>query len=169
MVITLREASKRARALKAEVDNRLPESTLKKIRKGKWHRYVSPTGVVCAVGRWPDGTRSYLHRLILGAKEGKWVRFRSGNGLDCRKRNMMVLGASAFVASARRPVKTESGYRGVNNIGGKLPWQMRLTARGRRYRSVHRTAREAALAYDQACVAHFGELAVTNRSLGKIR
>lgn len=164
MIITLRDAYKRKPALKAIVDNDLPKSMLKKIRERTWHRYVSPSGVVYAASR-----KGYLHRLLLGAKETHWVRFINGNGLDCRKRNMRLLDSNELVASTRRRVRTKSGFRGVNNIGGKLPWQMRLSVRGRKYRSVHKTAREAALAYDKACKAHLGPIAVTNKSMGKLR
>jgi hypothetical protein len=45
-------------------------------------------------GKYGKTTTVYLHRLIARAKQGQTVRLRDGDGLNCRKSNLIVSGQS---------------------------------------------------------------------------
>jgi hypothetical protein len=52
---------------------------------------------------WINGNAAALHRLILDAPRGSVVDHKSGNGLDCRRCNMVTTGQKLDCLNRRRP------------------------------------------------------------------
>lgn len=106
-----------------------------------------------------DGKYHYLHHMVLPAKKGYWVRFKNGNKLDCRSRNLEYVtpSQSALWRPPGRPVG-KSGYHGVfrpssrSITGGrhwvsKTQWQVVFK---RQILGFYIDKEEAARAYDTA-------------------
>lgn len=101
-----------------------------------------------AVGYF-DGGQHYLHRWLTEAEEGQNVTFRNGNGLDCRRENLVVLDETDFKQSRtyKKGGNALSRYQGVTRTPyGR--WRSRIKVRGETtHIGVFDTEEEAALAY----------------------
>lgn len=134
----------------------------KRTRNGKvW--YASRTG------RADSGTRTtgiLMHRQILGLTDRKQqVDHENGNGLDNQKDNLRVATCSQNHFNRERYSNNLSGYKGVYIRPKRChrPWHARIQVNKK---NIHigyfHTAKEAALAYDEAAREHHGEFARTN-------
>lgn len=113
--------------------------------------------------RKPDGRRTTvsLHRFLLGVTNSKiHVDHENHNGLDNQKANIRVCTRSQNRANAVKRGGV-SKYRGVHKAAGK--WGAKITINGQKI-WLGRFADEldAALAFDSAARAHFGEFANCN-------
>jgi hypothetical protein len=128
-----------------------------------WRAQVNSDGKVYAVRDWRYGGRYfkvYMHRCIAGEPEGMWVDHRNGTTLDNRRRNLRVASPSNNSANADFPIGA-SGFRGVTLEG--LRWRARVVVAGVRvHLGMYDTALEAALAFDQAAYAAYGQFATLN-------
>lgn len=129
--------------------------------------------------RSADGTRRYalrrgprprrrvvmLQRQVMGVQDEPntvQVIFRNGNGLDCRKGNLVIGSPSHARVLSSRPRNSTSGYRGVQrNADATLTkrWQARILFAGK----VHHlgsfdSPEEAARAYDRAALQRYGDV-----------
>lgn len=110
-----------------------------------------------------------LHRFIMGCVrgDGKYVDHINHNTLDCRKSNLRVCSRTENTRNLTRKnspygykgvakyYKTSKNFYGVINrrINGKMVvWKLGL----------YKTAEEAAIAYDKACLYMFKEFACPN-------
>ena len=131
-----------------------------------WYSLASPKGRVYALRceHTEKASRNvYMQRHILGLEpgDGVVVRFKNGDSLDNRRCNLAT-GSQADVAVAynvgRGPDKR---YKGVFRQGKH--WQAKLTKdRNTIYLGMLRTAKEAALCYDDHARRLFGEHAILN-------
>jgi hypothetical protein len=104
----------------------------------------------------------YLHRLILGAEKGQVVDHINGDSMDNRRSNLRFASPSLNAVN-KNTVGGVSGYRGVqrNNRGKK--WRARLYVDQKALiLGSYETPEEAALAYNEAALAAFGEFARLN-------
>jgi len=113
--------------------------------------------------------RLYMHREVLGARPGSQVDHANGNGLDNRRSNLRYANYSQQKANSMLSSSNTSGFKGVSRDGRgrRKEWRAQLRVGGRSLLcgSFHE-ATEAARAYDEAAVTHFGEFARTNLSMG---
>jgi len=109
-----------------------------------------------------DGRKELLHRLILPNVE--LVDHADGNGLNNRRANLRSCDTSDNYANQRKKTGNAE-FRGVFAV--KRGYYSRFRVRGEWVKvGFFLTAREAAIAYDEAIVKHRGAFAVTNKSLG---
>lgn len=118
-------------------------------------------------GKWRP---IYMHQMVLPG--GEHTDHRSSNTLDNRGRNLRQALTKQNIRNSQKwgsrlGRKTTSGFKGVfdGSCGRNLtkPWRAQITVDRRvAHLGCYRTQREAALAYDEAARAHFGEFARLN-------
>lgn len=115
--------------------------------------------------RVDQGRRVYLHRYILDARPGQTVDHISGDGLDNRKANLRLCSATENARNRRPNRRNRTGFKGVT-WRSENNFQARIRVHGKQYNlGRFATPEEAARAYDQAALHHFGQFARTNDAL----
>lgn len=128
-------------------------------RRTKRNRYVSTTV------KGDGNTTLYLHRLLMGAKEGEQVDHINGDVLDNRRSNLRIATRSEQGHNRGIPGHNTSGYKGVSFYKRDQRWAayIHLPNRGpKRFLGYFDTAEEAARAYDEAAKELHGEFARPN-------
>lgn len=113
----------------------------------------------------PGPYRIYMHRVITDAPPGLEVDHINHNGLDNRRCNLRVCTQAENARNMKhRPPKhpTSSGYKGVAMNKNGTGWQVYCR---KQYIGTFPTEQEAARAYNQAALEHFGEFACLNEIL----
>lgn len=112
----------------------------------------------------PTGQRYWMmHRLLLQAVPGQMVDHVNGNGLDNRKCNLRWCTNSQNQANTDRHPRGSSQYRGVHWRIRDQKWGATIKIMKRTYRLGHfLSEEEAAIAYDHAALAAWGEFARLN-------
>jgi hypothetical protein len=133
------------------------DDVFEKLGHLKW--YLTPDGYARNDGR---RVRLSLHREVLSPiPAGMWVDHANRDTLDNRRANLRVCTPGQnHVNQVYRPNK--SGYRGVSWHSGNGLWMTRVKLNGRQLTSYHKTALEAALAYNQRSREVYGDFAVLN-------
>lgn len=105
-----------------------------------------------------------LHSLILGTSEGRVIDHKDHNGLNNQKSNLRFCTVRQNNQNRKRFSNNKIGFKGVSLSGRKaLPFRAQIRIDGKStFLGHYRTAREAAKAYDQTALAHFGECACLN-------
>jgi hypothetical protein len=102
-----------------------------------------------------------MHRVILGLTGEERVDHENRNGLDNRRENLRACNASQNGANADLRADNTSGFKGVTGRNGK--WVARISAHGEKiYLGTFSCPYDAADAYDNAAIKHFGEFALLN-------
>ena len=116
------------------------------------------------IGGRRNRKRIYMHRMIMDAPDNMTVDHINGDGLDNRRENLRLATRQQNVANRLRTRKqTHSKYRGVFLAANKRLWFAQIVADGQSiYLGSYRTQREAAIAYNEAALQHFGEFAYLN-------
>lgn len=109
----------------------------------------------------------YLHRLVMGEAytSSPYIDHENQNKLDCRKSNLRPATRGQNSANVSLRPNTTTGYRGVWKRQGNYskPWVARIVVNCKCINlGHHATPEEAALAYNEAALLHFGEFAVMN-------
>lgn len=139
----------------------------------KWRAQLDPcSGSYYALRSLPrdnNGRRGriYMHREVMNAKPGEFVDHVHHNTLDQRKENLRICTPRQNSANKRLALSNSSGYKGVmlNKRCGRWYAQLKVNGRGK-HLGYYSTPVEAAVAYDAAATAHYGEFALTNKALG---
>lgn len=148
------------------------------VSRYKWH------AMHCYEHLWyaATGHNTYLHRFILNPPRGYTVDHINGNGLDCRKENMRICKLSDNVKNrhcyAGQPIKEKgrrphrlnrnnrSGFLGVCHHPLSNKWRAQIIINGKyKHLGFFDVPQQAAEAYDQAALKHYGESARTNKSI----
>lgn len=104
-----------------------------------------------------------LHRFIANAPDGYDVDHRDGNGLDCRRHNLRVATRVQNIANSGPRAGKSSQYKGVQFIKKTGRWRATIGKEGRTiYLGMFDCESDAALAYDAAAFAAWGEFAYLN-------
>jgi len=105
--------------------------------------------------------RIIMHRLIMNAPENKDVDHINRNKLDNRKENLRLCTQAENARNASIRTDNTSGYKGVAFNDNR--WQATTKINGKRvYIGRYKTAKEAALAYDEVVRKLHGDFASTN-------
>ena len=125
-------------------------------KRGKWYAKRK----VMVNGR---GTSQMLHRFLMAAPPVMDVDHKDGDGLNNRRSTNLRLATRSqnTAAMLKTKVGKKSRFRGVGREG--TAWRATITVRNERVR-LGRFSREedAAHAYDEAALLHFGEFARLN-------
>jgi hypothetical protein len=104
-----------------------------------------------------------LQRFILGDPKGWDVCFRTDNPLDCRRNNLCVATRQEVAQKQRISRKNRSGFKGVSWDAQTNRWRADIGTDGKtRNLGRFNDLIDAALAYDEAARALFGEYARLN-------
>jgi hypothetical protein len=128
----------------------------------KWHVVMGPyTAYACTkIG----GKQVRLHNLL--CPDWPKVDHEDGDGLNNCRSNLRDGTGLKNHANTWRRVDNISGFKGVHLLRGR--WQAQIRVNGKPiYLGLYGTPEEAAEAYDQAAVQHFGEYARTNAMLSR--
>jgi hypothetical protein len=112
--------------------------------------------------------KTYLHRLILEAPNGRRVDHRNGDSLDNRKANLRLATHQQNMFNRRKShtfkgKPTASYYKGVTWDRSCGRYKAQIIKNGiNHYLGHFHDPRKAALAYDHAALERFGEFAQTN-------
>lgn len=125
-----------------------------------------------AVGRhYRDRLNLRMHRLILGLPPGVLCDHINGNGLDNRRCNLRPCTMAQNFGNQRKVRGCTSRYKGVYWQRAARKWRAYIQANGlNRHLGMFEHEEDAALAYDAAAIATWGEFAKLNlpdRSLGR--
>ncbi len=110
--------------------------------------------------RKPAG--AYMHRLIMNTPPGMDTDHINGNSLDNRRCNLRVC---THAENLRNKAKTKgtSKYKGVHWHKADNKWRAQIGVDwGKLHLGNFHTEEEAALAYNEAALKHFGEFARLN-------
>lgn len=111
--------------------------------------------------------RVSMHRWLLRPLPSFIIDHIDRDGLNNQRANLRICIHSDNIRNSYRPSITTSGYKGVTWKKSNKKWCAQImTDRGKRHIGLFSTAREAALAYDEAARVEFKEFALTNLKLG---
>jgi len=104
----------------------------------------------------------FLHNLIMAPEEGMQVDHIDRNGLNCVRSNMRYCTRLQNLYNKEKPSKAL--YRGVyQGLECVNVWTARIMVNGKViYDFGHKSARDAAIAYNKLAKQHHGEFAVLN-------
>ncbi len=130
-----------------------------------WFTMLRPNGVIYARRqfRGADGKRheQRMHTLLTGWVETDHINL---NGLDNRRENLREADRSQNCANRRKPSHgLTSTFKGVSWDSRRRMWQALIMVHKKNiYLGRHHSELEAARAYNDAAVKHFGEFALLN-------
>lgn len=144
-----------------------------RLNKHKWYCQIHRTnGVIThltaqrSVKTNGKGSIVLMHREIIDAGN-LFVDHINGNFLDNRKCNLRAVTTSQNAMNKQRSrMKTSSRYKGVKKESRwklKNKWSANIGVGGKKiYLGLFRTEKDAALAYNQAALTHFGSFSRLN-------
>jgi AP2 domain len=144
----------------------IDDADFERVSAHKWSATKTKTNVygIRKIRRGDRNTTSQLlHRFIMGVTNPKLdVDHEDHDGLNCQRYNLRVATRTQNNANRLKSVGA-SQYKGVSWDTSRRKWRGCITLNGRT-KHVGRFADEisAALAYDAAARAHFGEFALCN-------
>ena len=108
-----------------------------------------------------------MHRVIVNAPQNAFVDHANGNPLDNRRCNLRICTPAQNLQNAR-PRGGASRFKGVHWHNQNGVWRTCIKVNGRAlHLGCFHDEVEAAQAYDDAALKHFGEFARTNFPTGK--
>ncbi len=116
-------------------------------------------------GRWKTHA---MHCDILGTSSG--VDHKDTNGLNNQKENLRLAGKRQNGFNRRLGATNTSGFKGVHWSERAKRWKAQINIDKKRISiGYFKLAADAARAYDEAALAHYGEFALTNKMMGLLK
>lgn len=115
--------------------------------------------------RYQDGKRKIvlMHRLIMDTPHGMDCDHKDGDGLNNQRDNLRNCTRSQNSQNKVVSCKTRSGYKGISLDHKRNKWLARIKVGERTlFLGYHDDPIQAALAYNEAALEHFGEYAKIN-------
>ena len=130
-----------------------------KVNKFRW--YVSWNGYAMSNIK---GRQTRMHRLILGLSNDKRIIDHvDGNKLNNTRSNLRFSDKSTNGANRNKTVLNKSGYKGVHFDKINRNWRAMIRVHGKsKHIGSFSDVYDAALAYNRAALAYFGEFARLN-------
>lgn len=132
----------------------------------KWYAAApAPDNRAYYAGRVLDryGKILFLHRFIVGAKDGEVVDHINRNPLDNRRENLRICDKSTDLQNRSKKAGASSKYVGVALHKSTGRYQACISKNGVHYSlGSYASEEEAARAYDDAALKHYGEYARLN-------
>lgn len=129
------------------------------VSKYHWHEDSKGYVVHSTSRKLGKQTKIRLHSLVMGAQKGQIVDHKDGNKLDNRRTNLRFATTAQNIANSRRHCTNKSGYKGVCWHSRDKIWAAFIKGKHLGY---FNTAKEGALAYNEAALKLFGEFARLN-------
>lgn len=139
------------------------------LNQWKWYAHVFKDFTPYAIrnSKRPDGgkTTVKMHRAILGDSAiDAYVDHINGNGLDNRRENLRVCTHAENAQNSRTPSNNTSGWKGACYCKKRRMYESYIRIGGKKkHLGRFFTAREAARAYNDAAIFHYGEFARLNQ------
>jgi hypothetical protein len=132
-------------------------------RLSKWKWCIDRCGqAIYAARRQSDGTKIRMHREIIRPEPGSLVDHINGNQLDNRRSNLRLCTHSENLRNTKARIGS-SRFKGVSWYKQRKRWSARIVVDGQRVGlGYYADELAAAMAYDAAAVAYFGEFARLN-------
>lgn len=130
------------------------------LKKYKW-TWNSKTGFIVKC----KGKTLYLHRLITNCPDNKVVDHINGKRYDNRISNLRICTQTQNTKNQCKPKNNTTGYKGVVKSHHKSrPWCAQIKVNYKRINlGYYKNKKDAAKAYNDAAVKHFGEFANVNK------
>lgn len=126
--------------------------------------FMSAKGYAIRTGRKGEDSTVYMHRSILGKKDGFVSDHINCNRLDNRNRNLRLATLSENQYNRKRTENNKSGLKGVYRNKGM--WQAQIRSKNTHYYlGRYEDQLEAALVYDAAAFDLHGQFASLNGQL----
>lgn len=136
------------------------DKDFKWLNQWKWH-YLSCG--YAARREYPSRKYIYMHRLILGSKDGEEADHINYETLDNRRENLRIVNRSKNMANTKLRTTNKTGCKGLFWDKDRNKWQVKITVN---YKNIHlgrfENKKEAIKAYNQAAIKYFGEFARLN-------
>lgn len=128
-----------------------------------WFAWWAPTShsFYAMRGSEPDRKRIFMHKEIYQTTPGTEVDHKNGDTLDNRRCNLRSSNHAQNQQNAKKQSGRSSHFKGVTAWDGR--WRARITvARQIIHLGSFGSAKDAAVAYDEAAKKYFGEFARLN-------
>jgi hypothetical protein len=135
-----------------------------KIKDYKWCLSKCKNTLYVATGSYGKNLVR-LHRLLMDFPEGFYIDHIDGNTLNnCRSNLRLCTHSQNCMNSSKTNRKTSSKYKGVSFNNNKKKYISQLTYNRKRVIiGQFNNEKDAAIAYNNAAVKHFGEFAKLNK------
>jgi hypothetical protein len=132
------------------------------VMEWQWHAKFSPHRRKWVAARTDHSQGKPLtilmHRQILRALPGQQTDHKNGNTLDNRRSNIRICDGSENCVN--RAHRSGRKFRGV--FPRENAFRTILRFKGKTYRETHRTAEDAAMAYNRLVLTHCRDFAILN-------
>lgn len=140
------------------------DDVYEEVSKFNWRLDPTNKHVVRTIGPKNKRRSLRLHRFVIKAQTGQLVDHIDGNTLNNTRDNLRFADKSTNGMNRDKQINNTSGYKGVTFHKQMNKWHAQLCCKGKQYSlGLFELAIDAAKAYNEAALLHFGEFARLNK------